>query len=249
MKMISGKDVWQDKQVLSQILYYGGIAILVLVLSLINFAKASFEFARLMDSSFWFQYIITIGSGFVAFLLMQQGLKLKFKSKEVITRLLEELTVYHNYIASTDGLWARFKEWLDNENSKTKLKLYVSILKKEKKKKAHTLLEEDKFDKLIEDAPNAIDKIDVECIEKTTNLIFAGIEEKIENAELLYKGSERMTEFILPAMAIGITFTALTLTFVITPAETGIEQIFQLVVRLSTILSYVLKGRDRKSVV
>ncbi len=235
------KNIFRNKTLLLETLYFIVIAAIIMVVTLINFTEATFEISRLKDDYFWFQYSLTLILGLSTFFLSSQCGKIKKRKSPEVTRVQNELSTYFSYISSNDGLYSKMKEYLKGENDKRKCELYVAKLKK-KREKAKRQKKIDFYDERIANAKTESEFANIKFTKKTINLIFSGFSTKDEDELLTYRGNEQMAEFLIPAIFSGLLVTAITLAFVLNFTEISAEAIINLCTRLVCIGSYILKG-------
>lgn len=235
------KSAFKSKDLFMQGIYMAITGVMVALVMLVNWVDASFSFERLLDSEYWFQYSITLIVALIGFFLTTEGQIMKLKSTNEIKDLVEQISVYFDYISRNDGLYNRLKGWLIEENDKKKLKMYVISLKK-KREKAKKTADIELIDKKIENAKEYVEYADVDYVPKTVNLLFSGFSTKDDDELLVIKKYERLGEYLIPAILLSLIFTVIMLTFVLTPATSTIDKIVQLVARLFCIGSYIYKA-------
>lgn len=232
---------WKNKDLFLQAFYMLLTAVMVALVMLVNWVDATFEWERLFNSAYWFQYALTLFVALVGFFLTIQGQKIKLKGSNEIKDELSQIEVYFDYISGNSGLYTKMKVWIERQNFEKKKRLYIIALK-QKREKLKREEEIDAIDKKIERADEDVDYVDIKFIPKSINLLFSGFKTKDEDELLVYTGFEKMGEYLIPAIVSSLVFTVLMLTFVLSPATSTIDKIVQLVARLFCIGSYIWKA-------
>ena len=240
MRKISDKFNFTGKELFKNILTLLSIALIYFILCFVNFAKGTFDFSKVYDTTFWAIYFLTIGLGISAMFLAIPYKKDKLKALVHITDMEHILRSLKNYI-DTSGIEGEFTDYLAGRNRERKLQKYKEHLQY-KKQKAKKTADIERYSKLLETAQADIENIRLRIKPITVNTIFSGLKEKNESGNVFYSGTEGLATKIIPAIIGGMCITVITMILSIDQMETTQDKIIQLASKLWVITSYILKG-------
>jgi hypothetical protein len=234
----------------------------VFIACITNFATGRFEWARLNDSAFWYNYLITLGLSLTMLFLAMMYKKFKNKMTAKIIDILEEIKVLRQTLIDY-GWREMFKEFLKRRNKNIKTNKYVNYLankrdrienKKDRNrflfffelsKKRQAKLDEKVayYENKILNAKNDVDKVHIKMKVMTENTIYGNYNKKSEDSNVWYTGSEGLIARVVPGIISGAIFACILLAFIPLFYDTVTkEQIINLAVRLYSMLSYAYNG-------
>jgi len=268
MKVKDNKE--KNKNLVISAAFFSISLIILFIASVTNFATGKFEWDRLKDEDFIYNYALTASLSIIMLVLTIIWKRFKHKMSLKITDVIEEIKALKNFI-EVNNLREKFKKHLEIEkNIKNKIEKYKKFLsnkishyenklelykcKKYKLKFLNAKIEIKKS-KMTEyiafykgkqfSAEKDINdnKIHVKVKAYTENLIFGNYSGETDEGGVFYSGVEGLFIRVFPSLFIGLIFTCFLYAFV-PMFKDGItwESVLYLAIRLCSMLAYSFNG-------